>query len=79
MQPPVRWDRDVLEAGGTVFHSSAMGAAAIARGQEPWYLRLRRDGLTVGLALGTATRSRSRILGRRHNTLEFLTMPPTHR
>lgn len=75
MRPPADWDGEVLEAGGTIFHSSAMGAAAIVRGQEPWYLRLRRDGRTVGMALGAAIRSPSRLLGRHRRTLEFQTMP----
>ena len=72
---PAGWDHDVLEAGGTTFHSSAMGAAAIARGQDAWYLRVQRDGRTVALAVGAGIRSRTRILRRPRKLLEFQTMP----
>ena len=75
VRPPVDWDREVLAAGGTIFHSSAMGAAAIVRGQEPWYLRVERGGRTVGLAVGAGIHTHSPILGRHHSVLEFPTMP----
>ncbi len=74
-RPPAHWDRTVLRAGGTVFHSSAMGAAALVRGEEPWYLHLHREGRTVALAVGAAIRSTPRFWGRRQDELAFQTMP----
>ncbi len=74
-EAPAGWDHEVLEAGGTAFHSSVIGAAATARGREAWYLRLERGGRTAGLAVGAGTRSTTPILGRRRSVLEFEAMP----
>jgi Acetyltransferase (GNAT) domain len=72
---PDGWDREVLEAGGTPFHTLAIGAAAVARGQEAWYLRFEQQGRAVGFAVGAGVRSATPILGRRRSVLEFETMP----
>ncbi len=73
--PPPDWDDEVLEAGGTLFHSSAMGAAALAHGHQAWYLRLVHEGRTAALAVAAGIRPHSHFFGRRGNTLEFPTKP----
>ena len=74
-RPPAGWDREVRDAGGNTFHSSAMGAIALAQGREPVYLRAEQAGRVVAHAVAEAGRSRRPIGWRRHSVLELKTMP----